>query len=156
MDIINDAENLLFKSINDIPQSFFKYLISYKFKNCGKRYPTSNFKLSEIDYFNPIPFEDLFSERKMLFLWYNENSMITDIEVYDIFDDIEVLLNDYEHIIKLIDSGEAHNLRQGDTKYLGASRLNGKVPQPNNDRSAQKREFVLNKFYLQKILNEIY
>ena len=82
--------------------------------------------------------------------------MITDIEVYDIFDDLEVLLNDYEHIIKLIDSGEAHNLRQGDTKYLGASRLNGKVPQPNNDKPAQKREFVLNKFYLQKILNEIY
>ena len=44
-----------------------------------------------------------------------------------------------------VDDGEAHNLRQGDTKYLGALRLNGKVAQPNSEELAYKREFVLKK-----------
>ena len=156
MDIINQAENLIFKSVDDIPNSFFKYLISYKFKNCGMRYPTANFNLGEIDYFKPKSFEELFPNRNLMILWYNEeNSLITDLEIYDIFDDLEMLLNDYEHIIKSIDDGNVHNLRQGDTKYLGAMRLNQKVMQPNSDRPADKRDFVLKKNFLQKILNEI-
>ena len=155
MDIIKDAEKLIYSSIDDIPQYFFKYLIQYKYKNCGKRYPATNFRLCEIDYFAPKSFEELFPSRKLMILWNNENSLITDFEIYDIFDDLEMLLNDYEYIIKSIDDGDVHNLRQGDTKYLGAMRLNEKVKQPNNDKLAQKREFVLTKNYLQKILNEI-
>jgi hypothetical protein len=62
---------------------------------------------------------------------------------------------DYYYIKKTIDNGEAHKLREGDTRYLGASRLSEKVPQPNNERLANKREFVLKKRYLQKIINEI-
>lgn len=155
MDIINELETLVGKSVDDIPNSYFKYLVSYKYKNCGIRYPTTNYLLGEIDYFNPPAFEDLFSTRKIIILWHGEDSVITDLEIYDIFNDLEVLLNDYEHIIRLIDDGEAHNLRQGDTKYLGALRLNEKVAQPNSEELAYKREFVLKKSYLQKILNEI-
>ena len=62
---------------------------------------------------------------------------------------------DYYKIKKAIDNGEAHKLREGDTKYLGASRLNEKVPQPNSDKLANRRELVLKKKYLQKILNEL-
>ena len=46
-------------------------------------------------------------------------------------------------------------MREGDTKYLGASRLSEKVAQPNSDSLANRREFVLKKKYLQKILNEM-
>jgi len=38
---------------------------------------------------------------------------------------------------------------------LGASRLSEKVSQPNSDELANKRELVLKKRYLQKIINEI-
>ena len=69
--------------------------------------------------------------------------------------DFNILFDDYKTIKKAIDDGEAHKLREGDTRYLGALRLNEKVPQPNSDILANKRELVLKKKYLQKIINEI-
>lgn len=69
--------------------------------------------------------------------------------------DFDVLFRDYYYIKKAIDNGEAHKLREGDTKYLGASRLDEKVPQPNSGILANRRELVLKKKYLQKIINEI-
>ena len=51
--------------------------------------------------------------------------------------------------------GEAHTLREGDTKYLGASRLPEMVSQPNSDKLANRRELVLKKRYLEKIINEM-
>ena len=69
--------------------------------------------------------------------------------------DYYILFKDYYFIKKAIDNGEAHNLTEGDTTYLGAARINEKVPQPNSDRLANKREFVLKKKYLQKIINEM-
>ena len=66
-----------------------------------------------------------------------------------------MLFKDYWYIKKAIDNGEAHKLREGDTQYLGASRLPEKVAQPNSDRLADRRELVLKKKYLQKILNEM-
>jgi hypothetical protein len=75
--------------------------------------------------------------------------------MYYLSNDFDVLLMDYYCIKKAIDNGEAHNLREGDTKYLGASRLNEMVHQPNSDKLANKREFVLKNKYLQKIINEI-
>ena len=64
--------------------------------------------------------------------------------------------NKYEDTIKkAIDNGNAHKLTEGDTKYLGAARLSEKTAQPHNDRPAHKRQFVLKKKYLQKIIDEI-
>jgi hypothetical protein len=77
------------------------------------------------------------------------------MEVYYLSNDFDILFEDYYYIKKAIDNGEAHNLTEGDTKYLGASRLDEKVSQPNSERLAVKREFVLKKKYLQKIINEI-
>ena len=77
------------------------------------------------------------------------------MEIYYLSNDFDVLFTDYYKIKKTIDNGLAHQLTEGDTRYLGASRLDEKVPQPNSDRLANKREFVLKKKYLQKIINEI-
>ena len=102
-----------------------------------------------------ISFTDLFKHESILIIWYDETGLITDLEHYYLSNDFDVLFKDYYYIKKAIDSGEAHRLREGDTKYLGASRLNEKVAQPNSDRLANRREFVLKKKYLQKILNEM-
>ena len=67
----------------------------------------------------------------------------------------DVFFNDYYYIKKAIDSDELHKLTEGDTQYLGASRLNEKVSQPNSDRLVNRREFVLKKKYLQKIIDEM-
>ena len=77
------------------------------------------------------------------------------MEIYHLSNDFDILFQDYYTIKKAIDDGEAHRLREGDTRYLGASRLSEKVPQPNSSELANKREFVLKKRFLQKIINEI-
>ena len=87
-----------------------------------------------------------------MIIWYNEDGIITDLEIYYLSNDFDVLFRDYHYIKKAIDKGEAHKLTEGDTKYLGASRLNEKVPQPNSEKLANKRELVLKKKFLQKII----
>lgn len=153
MNVIKDLEKCIGKSVNDIPQTFFKYLVEYRYKNCGRRYPAANYNLGEIDYSNPQSFEKLFLKRHLIILWHF-NGTVTDLEIYDIFNDLEVLVNDYEHIIKMINDDKVCDLRQGQTKYLGAKRLNEKTLINGTDE-VNKREFVLKKSYLQKILNEI-
>ena len=160
-DLINmdSFEALIGKNINEVAlnesTTFFIAPLEYFYKNCGRRYPASKFKLADIDYFNLISFTDLFKHESILIIWYDETGLITDLEHYYLSNDFDVLFKDYYYIKKAIDSGEAHRLREGDTKYLGASRLNEKVAQPNSDRLANRREFVLKKKYLQKILNEM-
>ena len=136
-------------------QLFFIAPLEYNTKLCGRRYPASKFKIADIDYFDLISFSQLFKKEAILFIWYTCEGIITDLEVYYLSNDFDVLFRDYYYIKKAIDNGEAHRLREGDTKYLGASRINEKVPQPNSDKLANKREFVLKKKYLQKIINEI-
>ena len=156
---MDSFEALIGKNINEVAlnesTTFFIAPLEYFYKNCGRRYPASKFKLADIDYFNLISFTDLFKHESILIIWYDETGLITDLEHYYLSNDFDVLFKDYYYIKKAIDSGEAHRLREGDTKYLGASRLNEKVAQPNSDRLANRREFVLKKKYLQKILNEM-
>ena len=142
-------------SLDESSDSFFIAVIGYKYKLCGRKYPAFKFKLADIDYFNIISFSDLFNREAIMIVWHDESGLITDLEIYHMSNDFEVLLNDYNHIRKTIDEGQAHRLREGDTKYLGASRLDEKVTQPHSDILANKREFVLKKKYLQKIINEI-
>jgi hypothetical protein len=157
---MDSFEQLIGKNIDEVSldesnDSFFIAPLEYKYKLCGRKYPASKFKLADIDYFDLISFSDLFSREAILIIWHDESGIITDLEIYHLTNDLEVLLNDYEHIRKCIDDGKAHLLREGDTNYLGASRLNEKVAQPHSDWPADKREFVLKKKYLQKIINEI-
>ena len=155
---MDSFEALIGKNINDVvlneSTTFFVAPVEYFYKNCGKRYPASKFKLADLDYFDLIEFIDLFKFEAILIIWYC-NEIITDLELYYLSNDFDVLLMDYYRIKKAIDNGNAHKMREGDTKYLGASRLNEKVPQPNSDKLANKRELVLKKKYLQKMLNEM-
>ena len=155
---MDSFEALIGKNINDVvlneSTTFFVAPVEYFYKNCGKRYPASKFKLADLNYFDPIDFTDLFKFESILIIWYC-NEIITDLELYCLSNDFDVLFMDYYRIKKAIDNGDAHKLREGDTKYLGASRLNEKVPQPNSDKLANRRELVLKKKYLQKMLNEM-
>ncbi len=156
---MDSFEALIGKDINDVTlnesTTFFIAPLRYSTKLCGKRYPSTKLKIADLDYFDLIPFSQLFKKEAILIVWYNEDNIITDLEIYYISNDFDVLLMDYYMIKRSIDEGQAHNLTEGDTKYLGASRLDEKVPQPNSDRLANKRELVLKKKYLQKIINEI-
>lgn len=156
---MDSFEALVGKNINDVvldeSETFFVAPVEYFYKNCGKRYPASKFKLADLDYFNFISFSELFKYESILIVWHDSTGLITDLELYHLSNDFDVLFEDYYYIKKAIDNGEAHNLREGDTRYLGASRLSGRVQQPNSDILANKRELVLKKKYLQKILNEI-
>ena len=155
---MDSFEALIGKNINDVvlneSTTFFVAPVEYFYKNCGKRYPASKFKLADLNYFDPIEFTDLFKFESILVIWYC-NEIITDLELYYLSNDFDVLFMDYYRIKKAIDNGDAHKMREGDTKYLGASRLNEKVPQPNSDKLANRRELVLKKKYLQKMLNEM-
>ena len=156
---MDSFEALIGKNINEVTLNeskfFFTAPLKYSTKLCGKRYPSDKFKLADLDYFNFISFSQLFKKESLLIVWYDETGLITDLEIYYLSNDFDILFNDYYIIKKAIDNGEAHKLREGDTKYLGASRLNEKVLQPNSDKLANKRELVLKKKYLQKIINEI-
>ena len=156
---MDSFEALIGKDINEVTlnesQTFFISPLRYSTKNCGRRYPKSKFKLADLDYFNMISFSELFRKEAILIIWYDEENIITDLEIYHLSNDFDVLFNDYYYIKKAIDNGEAHKLREGDTRYLGASRLSEMVAQPNSDKPANKRELVLKKKYLQKIINEI-
>lgn len=156
---MNSFEAFIGKNINEVTlnesQTFFIAPLKYSTKLCGRRYPQDKFKIADIDYFNLISFSQMFSRESILIVWYNEDGIITDLEVYHLSNDLDVLLEDYNTIKKSIDEGKAHILTEGDTKYLGASRLKEKVAQPNSDKLANKRQFVLKKKYLQKIIDEM-
>ncbi|MGN0177264.1 MAG: hypothetical protein ACI389_05485 [Methanobrevibacter sp.] len=155
---MDSFEDLIGKNINDVSlnesSTFFIAPLEYFTKHCGRRYPSSKFKLADIDYFNLIPFYELFKYESVLIIWYN-NEIITDLELYYLSNDFDVLFNDYYYIKKAIDNGQVHKLTEGDTQYLGAARLNEKVRQPNSEKLANKRDFVLKKKYLEKIIDEL-
>ena len=156
---MDSFEDLIGKNINEVTlnesTNFFIAPLQYSTKHCGRRYPSQKFKIADIDYFNFISFSELFKNEAILIIWYNEDDIITDLEIYYLSNDYDVLVKDYYFIKKAIDNGMAHKLTEGDTKYLGAARLNEKVSQPNSERLANKREFVLKKKYLQNIINEM-
>lgn len=156
---MDSFERLIGLNINDVSldesSDFFIAPLKYSTKHCGRRYPNDKFKIADLDYFKLISFSELFRKEAILIIWYDENDIITDLEMYYLSNDYDILVMDYYVIKKAIDEGEAHKLTEGDTRYLGAARLDEKVSQPNSDRLANRRELVLKKKYLQKIINEI-
>lgn len=154
---MDSFEELIGLSIDEVSldesSDFILISLQYSTKHCGRRYPKTKLKLADIDYFNLISFSDLFKSETLFIIWYGENRIITDLEIYHLSNDFDQLFLDYYAIFKAIRDGKAHILTEGDTKFLGASRLSEKVPQPFSDRLANRREFVLKKKYLQKIIN---
>lgn len=156
---MDSFEALIGRNIDEVTlnesKTFFIAPLKYSTKVCGRRYPSDKFKIADLDYFDLISFSQLFEKESILIVWYDETGIITDLEIYHLSNDFDILFEDYTIIKNAIDNGNAHMLREGDTRFLGASRLDEKVPQPKSDKLANKREFVLKKKYLQKIINEI-
>lgn len=156
---MDSFEALIGKNIDEVSlnesKTFFIAPLGYSTKLCGRRYPSDKLKIADLDYFDVISFSELFKREALLIVWHDETGIITDLELYHLSNDFDVLFEDYCIIKNAIDLGEAHRLREGDTRYLGASRLGEKVPQPNSDEFANRRELVLKKRYLQKIIDEI-
>lgn len=75
-------------------------------------------------------------------------------------DDLKVIIDDYRIINEKIASGRAHELSEGDTRYLGActkgaSAKKSLQPQFYNDEvPAKRRAFSLKQGYMTHILNE--
>jgi len=158
---MDELESLVGKSIFDIDRDIVDALesinikvavLEYKYKNCGMRYPIETLKLADIDYGDVISFDDLIDFEKIFIFWHF-NNQITDLELFNITDDLDNIKNDYLLITKKIENNQSSNIRQGDTKFLAAKRLNETVEV--NNKSVNKREFVFTKKYLQKIFNDI-
>lgn len=158
---MDELERLVGKSIFDIDRDIVDALesinikvavLEYKYKNCGMRYPIETLKLADIDYGDVISFDDLIDFEKIFIFWHF-NNQITDLELFNITDDLDNIKNDYLLITKKIENNQSSNIRQGDTKFLDAKRLNETVEV--NNKSVNKREFVFTKKYLQKIFNDI-
>ena len=158
---MDELERLVGKSIFDIDRDIVDALesinikvavLEYKYKNCGKRYPVETLNLAPIDYSEVISFDDLINFEKIFVFWHF-NNQITDLELFNITDDLDNIKNDYLLITKKIENNQSSNIRQGDTKFLAAKRLNETVEV--NNKSVNKREFVFTKKYLQKIFNDI-
>lgn len=158
---MDELERLVGKSIFDIDRDIVDALesinikvavLEYKYKNCGMRYPIETLKLADIDYGDVISFDDLIDFEKIFIFWHF-NNQITDLELFNITDDLDNIKNDYLLITKKIENNQSSNIRQGDTKFLAAKRLNETVEV--NNKSVNKREFVFTKKYLQKIFNDI-
>ena len=107
---------------------------------------------------------------KILMIWYhrvkNQNRTDHRIEytyLFDLYDkrfakDLKIILEDYKIIVNKIISGNAHELSEGDTKYLGActkgaSAQTSYKPQfYNKDVLAKRRAFSLKQQYMSYIL----
>jgi len=74
-------------------------------------------------------------------------------------EDMKIIKDDYEKIVKKIQNGEAHELSEGDTMYLGActkgsTALKSTVPQYYApDIPARKRAFCFKNSYMTYVLN---
>ena len=107
---------------------------------------------------------------KILMIWYHrvKNQKRTEHRIeytflFDLYDkrfakDLKIILEDYKTIVNKIISGNAHDLSEGDTKYLGActkgaSAKTSYTPQfYNKDVLAKRRAFSLKQQYMSYIL----
>lgn len=129
--------------------------------------------LSKIDY-NSIVNEEfdfsklLFKNRKLLIIWYEYEKdkspadfVIQDFQLYDMDEqgDITIIKNDFEIIKQKVVIGEAHELSEGLTSYLGAcpKGINSLdvTNQPNSPEMAMRRAYALKNSYMTGVLRSI-
>lgn len=108
----------------------------------------------------------LFKNKKILIIWYRyeENTNyadmeITDYQLYDLSQDEEIIKNDFYIIKDMVVKGEAHNLSEGQTSYLGActkgASSKDRIPQPNSTETAKPRAFCLKNSYMTGIFRAL-
>ena len=77
---------------------------------------------------------------------------IVDCQLYDLSQDEEIIKNDFYIIKDMVVKGEAHNLSEGQTSYLGActkaATSADRTLQPNNTELAKPRAFCLKNSYM--------
>jgi len=129
--------------------------------------------LSKIDY-NRIIHENfnfsklLFKNKKLLIIWYeyvrNTNPadfVIHNFQLYDMeaHGDISIIKNDFNIIKQKVINGEAHDLSEGLTSYLGAATKGVNsldlTTQPYTTKKAMKRAFALKNSYMTGVLRTL-
>ena len=126
--------------------------------------------LSKIDYHTIIneTFESshvLGKCKNMLIIWYEydknkeaKDFKITDYQLYDMNKDESIFKNDFEIIKGKVLNGKAHELSEGDTKYLGACTKartsKDRTTQPFSDILSKPRAYSLKNTYMTYILRE--
>lgn len=108
----------------------------------------------------------IFKNKKVLIIWYKyeDNTNYADMEImdyqlYDLSQDEEIIKNDFYIIKDMVVKGEAHNLSEGQTSYLGACTKGADSsktrPQPNNEKEAKPRAFCLKNSYMTGIFRSL-
>lgn len=129
--------------------------------------------LSKIDYFKIVDEEFefsklLFKNKKILIIWYEydakykndwSNFKIYHYQLYDMSIDEEVFKNDFNIIKNKVVLGQAHNISEGDTSYLGActkgQKGSDRTLQPNSDELAKPRAFSLKQAYMTGVIRSL-
>ena len=142
----------------------------YKKNKNGSKSAKERLVLSKID-FNKIINETFESSHvlskcnKMLIIWYEYNKnkdpkdfLITDFQLYDMTKDKKIFENDFKIIKNKVLAGKAHELREGDTSYLGACTkartASDRTSQPFSDILAKPRAYSLKNAYMTGILRQ--
>lgn len=137
----------------------------------GEKRAKERLVLSKIDYDKIIEEEFEFSKlisknKKILIIWYHYEKgknpadfLITDYQLYDMEQDIDIIKNDFERIKNKIDAGNAHELSESDTSFLGACTKartsKDRTRQPNSEILAKPRAFSLKQGYINGILSNL-
>lgn len=165
-----------YKCNNDSRPDFYKAGVElkvtpYKVNKNGSIVAKERLIITMIDYFAVINenFEEshLWKKAKLILLVYYlysseiENRLDYKIKYVRLFtppeEDIKIIKNDFEVIVKKIREGKAHELSEGDTMYLGAapkaSTSKDRRKQPFSNELAKPRAFAFKNSYMTYVLN---
>ncbi len=105
---------------------------------------------------------------RLIVMFYLHNAQIDKIDyIFKLVElwepseeDMKIIKNDWEKIVNKVRAGEAHNLSEGDTLYLGACTKGNTAEsslreQPFNIQKAQQRAFCFKSSYVNSIISEI-
>lgn len=163
---INSAARADFDNIG-IELKVSGYILTKK----GEKRAKERLVLSKIDYNKIIGEEFEFSKlisknKKILIIWYHYEKgkdpadfLITDYQLYDMEQDIDIIKNDFEMIRDKVDAGNAHELSESDTAFLGACTKartsKDRTRQPHSTIPAKPRAFSLKQGYINGILSNL-
>ena len=158
----------------DFPEAGVELKVTpYEIKMSGKLSAGERLVLYMISYENEIEPDFLKSHvwekcKLMLLIYYLRDKTLSSnmeyrIDYAQLFqfpeNDMNIILNDYRTIVEKIRDGNAHELSESDTMYLGActkgsTAAKSLVPQfYNKDVKAKKRAFCLKNSYMTYVLN---
>lgn len=105
-----------------------------------------------------------YKNKAIQIVWYLYDSLLTKNDYKITHDllyqfpktDLPIIIDDYEKIISKIKNGEAHNISESDTMYLGActkgANANSVRKQPFSDELAKQRAFCFKNSYMTQLV----